>query len=188
MKETSANPGISELCRRDKLIREFAKSMPCRLGEDSEQRVKDMDNVRTKVRTVGRLLKELQIQGEQPLPLEHFISGSKFNQVVNATIAISKQSNSPQIALVLGHYVKHLALLKVSMSIQNAQKEDANEARDFQKLYQAHWNNRVSSVAKRRQKLRHLNQPTRMPLSEDFTTLKEWLCGEMIEGLQNDQH
>ncbi|KAH3849503.1 hypothetical protein DPMN_091910 [Dreissena polymorpha] len=25
-------------------------------------------------------------------------------------------------------------------------------------------------------------QPTRMPLSEDLTTLKEWLCGEMIEG------
>ena len=106
---------------------------------------------------------------------------------MNATFAISKQNNSPQIALVLGHNVKHLALLKVSVSIQNGKKEDVNEARYIQEIYQTHWNNKVSSVAKRRQKLRHINQPARMTLSEDLITLKEWFCGEMIEGIQNDQ-
>ncbi|KAH3846792.1 hypothetical protein DPMN_089099 [Dreissena polymorpha] len=45
----------------------------------------------------------------------------------------------------------------------------------------------VSSVAQRRQKQRHIHhQPTKMPLSEDLTTLKEWLCGEMIEGIHSD--
>ncbi|KAH3838337.1 hypothetical protein DPMN_111745 [Dreissena polymorpha] len=54
---------------------------------------KDMGNVRTKVKTVGKLLKKLHIQGKHPLLLEHFIIGSKFIHVVNATIAISKQEH-----------------------------------------------------------------------------------------------
>jgi hypothetical protein len=77
-KETTANPGIPILCKNDQLIQEFAKSMNHRLGEESEQRVKDLDNARTKVRTVGRLLKRLHQDTEVLSPLSEFINGRNF--------------------------------------------------------------------------------------------------------------
>ena len=59
MPETQANLGVQNICQNDPLIREFARSILNRLGEEHEQRLKDIDNIRTKVRTLGRLLKEL---------------------------------------------------------------------------------------------------------------------------------
>ncbi|KAH3849522.1 hypothetical protein DPMN_091925 [Dreissena polymorpha] len=46
----------------------------------------------------------------------------------------------------------------------NGQKEDANVARKFQEIYQADWNNRMSSVAKRRQKLLQISANKNAPL------------------------
>ena len=165
MKETRANPGIVGICKNDPLIAEFAKSMLQRLGEVGEQRIKDTDNARTKVRTVGRLLKKLNDKNDlsTPSPLSTFISGKQFARVVDATKALALECDSPQLALTLGHYVKHIGLLKVNLGIQEDNEECVKEARNFSELYQAHWNNRVSSVAKRRQKLRHLNKPSKIP-------------------------
>ena len=59
MPETQANLGVQNICQNDPLIREFARSILNRLGEEHEQRLKDIYNIRTKVRTLGRLLKEL---------------------------------------------------------------------------------------------------------------------------------
>jgi hypothetical protein len=42
------------------------------------------------------------------------------------------------------------------------------EARDFKELYNEHWNNRVSSIAKRRQKLRHINKPGKVPITSEW--------------------
>lgn len=183
MKETVANPGLPEICKTDPLIREFAKSLLCRLGPSDDQRIKDLDNIRTKVRTVGRLLSQLNENRTEALPLEKFISGTHFTYVVNATKALALKTNSPQIALVLGHYMKHSALLKISLGIQNAFVEMQNEGRDFQILYQAHWNNQVSCVAKRRQRLRTLNKPAEIPVTDDLVTLKNWLQKELTECL-----
>ena len=94
MKETSANPGIPNLCKNDLLIREFAKSLLCRLGDESEQRQKDVDNVPTKVRTVGRLLQELNSTHGQKSMAE-YISPQNFFHVVEATKSLSLKTQSP---------------------------------------------------------------------------------------------
>lgn len=187
MKETTANPGIPILCKNDQLIQEFAKSMIHRLGEESEQRVKDLDNARTKVRTVGRLLKRLHQNTEVLSPLSEFINGRHFLKVVDATKSLALECDSPQLALTLGHYIKHIALLKGSIGIQEENTQIVNEARDFKELYSAHWNNRVSSVSKRRQKIRHINKPARIPLTSDLIKLKEWMEKELkqITNIQN---
>ena len=173
MKETTANPGIPCICKNDLLIKEFSKSMLLRLGEKSEQRIKDIDNVRTKVRTVGRLLKELNETKEAALPLSDYITGRNFGLVTNATKSLALKSDSPQVALTLGHYIKHVALLKISVGIQEDNSDYIKEGRNFQELYQCHWNSRVSSVAKRRQQLRHINKESKLPLTKDLIALKK---------------
>ncbi|XP_053388364.1 uncharacterized protein LOC128551503, partial [Mercenaria mercenaria] len=52
MKETEQNPGLKDICFQDVLIREFGLSLLHKLGTSEEQRVKDKDNVRTKMRCV----------------------------------------------------------------------------------------------------------------------------------------
>lgn len=148
-------------------------------SEVNEQRVKDLDNARTKVRTVGRLLKKLHQSNEVQIPLSEFITGRNFAKVVDATKCLALECDSPQLALTLGHYIKHVALLKGSLGIQTESAQIVTEARDFKELYNAHWNNRVSSIAKRRQKLRHINKPGKVPLTSDLLKLKEWMEEEL---------
>ena len=186
MKETTANPGIPCICKNDLLIKEFSKSMLLRLGEKSEQRIKDIDNVRTKVRTVGRLLKELNETKEAALPLSDYITGRNFGLVTNATKSLALKSDSPQVALTLGHYIKHVALLKISVGIQEDNSDYIKEGRNFQELYQCHWNSRVSSVAKRRQQLRHINKESKLPLTKDLIALKKWTQNELKRSIKNN--
>lgn len=184
-KETSANPGIPRICKDDVLIREFAKSLVGRLGEENERIIRELDNIRTKIRTVGRLLKELNEEKEHDLPLTDFIVGTRFYDVVAATKSLSIKADSPQIALVLGHYIKHIALLKISLGIQTGSPDAQNEGREFQYMFQAHWNNAVSSVAKRRQRLRQLNKPDSLPLTEDLVRFKSWLTANIQKQMKN---
>ena len=181
MKETAANPGLKKICENDLLIREFTLSMVGRLGEDDEQRIKDIDNVRTKVRTVGRLLKQLQHDNQTCDPLSTFICGQRYKKVCEATKRLAVTTDSPQIALVLGNYIKHLALLKISMGICNGDADEQSEGRDFQFLFQAHWNNQVSCVAKRRQRLRKLNKSEKLPDTEDLVKLRTYIEKETAD-------
>ena len=76
MKETALNPGLKDVAENDALILAFGKSLLGRLGTSEEQRRKDKDNIRTKVRTVARLLVKLNENSEvENLPLSDYISG-----------------------------------------------------------------------------------------------------------------
>ena len=178
MKETTANPGITKLCRQDPLIKEFALSMTGRIGDAGEQRIKDVDNVRTKVRTVGRLLKELHTENSNEESLSFFVTGPRYKAITEAVKRLAISTDSPQMALVLGHYIKHIALLKISRGIQNGDVDAQSEGRDFQFLFQAHWNNQVSCVAQRRQRLRKLNKQDDLPTTEDLLILRQWIQKE----------
>ena len=81
-----------------------------------------------------------------------YITGRTFFKVLDATQSLAIKSDSPQIALVLGHFIF---------------------------IYQAHWNNVVSCLAKRRQILRQLNLPSLIPCMEDVVILKTWLTREL---------
>lgn len=62
--------------------------MLVRLGEENEQRLKDIDNVRTKIRTMGHLLKELRTLDGEDKTLNDFIKGSEFKKILEATKSV----------------------------------------------------------------------------------------------------
>lgn len=175
MKETKANPGLREVCENDPLIQEFAKSQLNRLGTEEEQRRSDLDNIRCKVRTVGRLLQKLNENCVAPMELLSFLNGRKFNDVVTASKSLALATDSPKLALNLGHYIKKCVLLKISMGIQQEVECWQKEGKDFQYLFDAHWTNNVSSVAEKRMRLRKLNKPVVLPLQEDMVALTQWV-------------
>ena len=185
MKETEKNPGLKEICQQDELIKEFGVSLLQRLGTEDEQRRKDQDNVRTKMRSVARLVKKLNDSKLRNLPLDSYISPREFMNVVECVKEVSRESDSPQLAITIGHYLKQIALLKASLGLQTDNARRKKEANDFQELYAAHWKSRVSSVALRSQRLRTINKVTKFPSTEDLVQMKDHLVKEIGVGMKN---
>ena len=82
MKETKKHPNLRKVSRNDLLIREFCKGLLHKLGTPQEQRRKDKNNVRTKVRAVTRLLVQLNQETKQNVDLQTYISPKYFPMVV----------------------------------------------------------------------------------------------------------
>ena len=179
MKETIENPGVKKICFEDNLIREFAKSKLGRLGERNEQRRRDEDNIRTKVRTLGRLLKKINEMQKSQKAFTEYITGKGFLVIVEAVKNLSIDADSPNLALTCGHYLKHLCLLKSSLGIMTDNEQNCTEAKNFQTLFDAHWNDKVSCIASRRIKLRTLNKAEKLPSTSDLVALKTFLCTEI---------
>lgn len=53
MKETKKYPGLQDIAKKDKLIREFCRGLIHKLGIDEEQRRRDKDNIRSKIRALS---------------------------------------------------------------------------------------------------------------------------------------
>ena len=186
MKETAKNPGVPAVCQSDTIVTEFALSQLDRIGTAEEQRKKDMDNVRTKIRTIGRLLKKINQRESNWKSMSDILTGQQFDSVVKATKELALESDSPQLALVLSRYVKQCCLLKMSVGIKTGDEKMQKEAKDFDYLYQAHWNNSVSCVALRRQRLRKINKKPNTPSTADVVTLSTWLQKPIEKRLQRE--
>ena len=119
MKETTQNPGVGKTCSTDRIIREFALGYLERLGLQDERRKKDLDNIRTKVRSLGRLLNKMNKDcvALNSKSLSHFLKPGQFRLVVAYVKALSQEADSPQLAITLGHYVKQACLLKMSLGV-----------------------------------------------------------------------
>ena len=173
MKETKKHPNLRKVSRNDLLIRELCKGLLHKLGTPQEQRRKDKNNVRTKVRAVTRLLVQLNQETKQNVDLQTYISPKYFPMVVKTVKKMGL--SSPQLALTMGHYLKCLSQLKKSLAMRNQDTILKTEAEEFDIDYNAHWNNYVSAAALRRQKLLSLNKPIELPLTSDLVALKEFL-------------
>jgi len=186
MRETTDNPGLRKICLEDDLIREFGRSLLGRLGTKEEQRLNDKNNIRTKLRSVGRLLKHLNEQQEVAQPLSKYITGKGFKTVMNAVKSLSLQTDSPSLAITLGHYVKQICLLKGSLAVEKDDDIMEKEKQNFKTLFDAHWCNQVSSVANRRSRLRGINKTILVPRTSDLVTLKQHMDEAILRGIRNE--
>ena len=185
MRETVDNPGLRQICESDELIREFGRSLIGRLGSEDEQRLKDKDNIRTKMRYVARLMKHLN-EDKPHKPLTYYITGKQFHTVANGVKSLAMKTQSTSLATALGHYIRQIALLKRSLAIEQDDDQSIKEAKNFQAMFDAHWRNSVSSVALRRARLRQMNRKIVMPHTDDLVTLKTYLQKKILEDIQDE--
>lgn len=181
MKETRKYPGLRQLCSNDTLIKEFGRGLLQRLGLEHEQRRKDKDNIRNKLRSVGRLLIRLNEKTKTNLELSAYIQPAYY-QIVTKTVR-DIGNELPHLALSLGHYIKQLCVLKQSLAIQHGESEGKYAAEQFNLLLGAHWNNQVSAVSLRRLKLKTMNKSIELPKKDDMVTLKNFLDTQMAKSL-----
>lgn len=179
MKETKKYPGLQNIAKQDKLIREFCRGLIHKLGTEEEQRRKDKDNIRTKIRALARLLKALNKNNQEWRDLMSYITSKDFPFIVKVVKTIGLAQ--PNMSLTLGHYLKQISQLKKSLALQckPLNKEMKEEAESFDTVYGAHWNNYVSAACLRRLKLLSLNKATQLPLTADLVKFKDFLDDEI---------
>ncbi|KAL4222344.1 hypothetical protein ACF0H5_018382 [Mactra antiquata] len=174
MKETKENSGLKKICQEDELIRQFGLYHLGRLGPTEEQRLKDQDNIRTKMRTLARLLVRLNEEELFSHPLSHFICPKKIDLVAKTAKELYQDSGSSQLGISLGHYTKQVSLLKSSLCLRRQDYGRKQDAKEFSEMFDAEWKGKVSSVANRSKRLKAMNK-SELPSAEDLVTLKRFL-------------
>lgn len=165
-------PGIEEIVRKDQLIREFGLELIGRLGTDKERRRKDINHIQTKLRAVARLCQEMrQISGTK-LFMNDYVHPQHFRLVLRATKQLALKS--PSLGVTLGHYVKHLVMLKKSQGIEQGNQQIRRDAEDFKDLMDARWMSQVTTVTRRRQNLAKLNVRVELPTTKDLVAASEF--------------
>lgn len=154
MKETRDNPGLKEICETDEVIREFGLYNIGRLGPVEEQRLKDQENVSTKMRTLARLGKKLNENTVLAKPLSCFICSKEFKHVAKAVKELYQEAGSAQLGISLGNYIKQCSVLKSSTGLDKEDYQMKKEADEFSQQFDAKWKGLVSSVANRSKHLR----------------------------------
>ena len=179
MKETKKYPGLKQVSENDELIKEFGKGLLQKLGTKDEQRLKDIDNIRTKVRHVARLLVALKEKDKEIYSLDNAITPAKFFLVIETVKDIAQECDSPKFGTTLGHYLKQLSMLKKSLALVSSDNIKHKQATDFGTLFDTHWNSFVSSALNRRMRLRTMNKAIKIPPTSDLVMFKDFLDDEI---------
>lgn len=156
----------------------FAKHMIQRLGPIDIRRPHDITPVRTKVRTVARLLMLVK-QYDDKLSMTELLKPQHFEELVRAGSNLAKQN--PQIGLTIGGYIKQLMLLKISEAIKTNDFQKEEETKKFQYLFDAHWNSAITSVANKQQRYQRINIQHELPLTSDLRDFSEWLKTQILK-------
>lgn len=122
---------------------------------------------------MARLCSQIREETHTCLDLADYITPEYFNDVVKAAKVLSLAS--PQLCIALGHYLRHLVLLKLSKAITVKDSVQRNSADDFKLLMEARWNTQVTTVTRRRQKLVKMNKADEIPETEDLVKFSEYL-------------
>lgn len=165
--------GVEVIVREDELIQSFGTEQLGRLGTDDERRTTDLNNIKTKLRSVARLCERIRCITNTKLFMTDYIQTKHFASVMQAAKDLS--AVSPQLTITLGHYMRSLVLLKISASIAAESTHQRQQADDFKHLMEAHWRTQVATVTRRRQKLRKLNKTEEIPETEDLVKLSDYL-------------
>lgn len=172
--------GLGEIVKSDKLIVEFGKCQILRLGPKEIRRPSDLTPIRTKLRTIARLLYHVreEVGLDCKWSIQDVLKPERFKQLTAAAIVLSNKND--QLGLTIGGYVKQLLMLKLAESVMNRNTESEEEAKRFQFLYDTYWLCNVTSVAGKQQRHKKINTQEEIPLTGDLNTLSKYLKEQIM--------
>lgn len=151
----------------------FAAEQLGRLGTTEERRATDENNIKTKLRTLGRLCQQIRERSKTTFDFNEYIQPKYFKMIVQATKDLAIKS--PQLGLTIGHYLRNLVLLKITEAIEKGAAKERSAGDDFKQMMESRWSTQVSSVTLRRQKLKQLNKQQHLPVTDDLVKLAAFI-------------
>ena len=150
----------------------FAHHLLLKQGEKDLRRPSAYNNIRTKLRTVGRVLKKAE-ECYKISSMDSLLVPENFKKMTNCAREIVKEND--QLGLTLGNYIKQLLLLKFSVALTENNEQKQKEVENCKYLFDAHWTSYISSVAGRRQRMKRLNIVDELPLTSDLNILTSYI-------------
>ncbi|CAJ1057878.1 uncharacterized protein LOC124050300 [Xyrichtys novacula] len=174
---SSMNPDpITDIIKNDKVILDIGQHLLNKGGSSD----KNKQNVREKMRELGRLIKSAR-RGTTLNKMEDLINPEKYMETVKAvklTCGYESDTNKfliPSLAIKLGNaLVKASKLLKAQGLISN-NNELVKNASGFQEVHQEKWNEVISATALRNIREAKWNVPTLMPFTQDVQKMHTYL-------------
>lgn len=171
--------GLTSIIHKDHLIKEFARCLLMKLGEAELRRpgTVEMNGIRTKLRSIARLLAAAQLFDKSIRDIDSFLRPVNFHTLISASRKLA--ADSPQIGIALGGYVKQLNLIAITEAITRGEQGRRKLGEDFLYIFNAQWQYSVSAVSAKRQKLAALNKLEELPLAEDVERLSKSLRADI---------
>lgn len=146
--------GVYNLVMKDELIRVFARHQILRKPGDLTW--VETNDVRGKLRFLGRLLKEMHANTAQPLSFREYLKPQFFNAF--RTSVLNLRTENKQLAFTLGPYIKKLCLLNISEAIKRHDHTARDNSKDFLDIFNSEWTETVSSSTLRLQQKAKINR------------------------------
>lgn len=167
---------VTQIIKNDQVITDVGQHLLNKGGTSA----KNQQNVREKMREMGRLISNAQ-KVTHLKTMKDLINPQNYMETVKAvkyTCGYDSTTNKfmiPTLANKLGHaLVKASKLLKAQGLISN-NKELVKNASEFQDVHREKWNEMVSAAALRNLREAKWNVPTLMPFTEDVQKLHDHL-------------
>jgi len=146
------------------------------MGLSQDRRASDLNVTRTKVRFLGRLLKELNKL--EAGSFWDFLVPKKYDLVKTTVRELGLIS--PQMSIQVSNYVKKLCTIKIGMSIVNEDDISQKHAENFLRLYENSWSAEINAPIIKHQKLMQLNKTQETPLDTDIAKLVDFMDKEIV--------
>lgn len=181
---------VSVLCKTDKGIISFGERLCMKLGSEA----KDIENIRNRMRELGRLLERLRQVSPESV-IEEFLVPSKFSELANGVRELSgfdqntNKYSTPSLALKLGQSLKACAEECLAKEIENGDEKATSERRKFLELYELQWTNQVARHALGTLREAKWNRADLLPVVADIQAVQRLLdteVGTRAEALKND--
>ena len=161
--------------KNDSLIHELARKLMSRAGHS----VKSINNVRARLRKVGRVLLQIRKNNAslRSATVRTVISPTLFKTVVGAAKEVCHYNSdtykygAPSTAVHLGHDLRACATFLKSMAAQEPDLDTERKAQSFAELVTSDWNYEISGAARRDMQAKKFNNPQLLPLTADVMKL-----------------
>ena len=186
---------IAEMKKRDEVF-EVIKNDEIILAYGSyilENRgVSHKNYIAEKMRNLGRLQIQARRETNSKMSLSDLLCGKHFESLKKAAQNLCGFEESeegltakiPSLALKVGHALKRCALLKQGLGISQSNDQWEKDGSAFNKLYELHWSNSVSTTALKTLGDSKFTKETTLPVTEDLQKMKLF-CTEQIELLSS---
>ena len=184
--QSMVNKELADIVKRDRLLCVFGERLASKHGHDSDR----FESVRSPLRTLARLLKEIKKIDCELSSFEKTVHPRNFSVIVEACRNLSGFDSAnnlyktPSLALMAGNYYAQLVEVKYSIALEKENKVVAKQCQELKKLIDLRWAKEINSNAVRTFKARKKNTISLVPLSEDLKVFTEFLKKRIANNLQ----
>ena len=176
---------VKNVVLTDNLTRLYAGRLMESLCPKADRRPRDVDEVRRKVRLLGRLI----IAAREKMPnicLDELIRPSKFDLIVRCVRSMTTQKDKPFLTLSqrFGCLLREIARAKEGLGLRDNDESTATSARQFLLLLDGEWHFKVGYLDGKKLRAWRRTKPRTIPLTEDLVKLRNYVLSELKKAME----